>query len=77
MTEENIEMVDLLKELVSRLKKLEGTVYNNDNILMKSGIVTVKSPTPVVGKHETVPDGDMISKMSWDEINTLVDRMGA
>ena len=77
MTEENIEMVDLLKELVSRLKKLEGTVYNNDNILMKSGIVTVNSPTPFVGKHETVPDGDMISKMSWDEINTLVDRMGA
>ena len=32
MTEENNEMVDLLKELVGRIKKTENTVYNNDNI---------------------------------------------
>ena len=37
MTEENNEMIDLLKELVGRIKEIEKTVYNNDNILMKSG----------------------------------------
>ena len=30
--ENNNEMVDLLKELVGRIKKIEKTVYDNDNI---------------------------------------------
>ena len=76
MTEENNEMVDLLKELVSRIKKIENTVYSNDNILMKSGIVTVDSPTPAIRPHNDVPDSDTIAKMSWDEINDLVERLG-
>ena len=76
MAEENNEMVDLLKELVGRLKKIENTVYNNDNLLMKSGIVTVDSPTPAMQTNSDVPDSDMIAKMSWDEINDLVGRLG-
>ena len=76
MTEENNEMIDLLKELVGRIKKIENTVYNNDNILMKSGIVTIDSPVPAMGKKSDVPDSDTIAKMSWDEINDLVDRVG-
>ena len=76
MTEENNEMMDLLKELVSRVKEIEKTVYNNDNILMKSGMVTSNTPVPAMGKRSDVPDSDTIAKMSWDDINNLVDRLG-
>ena len=76
MTEENNEMIDLLKELVDRVKQIEKTVYNNDNILMKSGIVTTNSPVPALKSHSDVPDSDTIAKMSWDDINDLVSRLG-
>ena len=76
MTEENNEMIDLLKELVGRIKKIEKTVYDSDNVLMKSGIVTVSSPVPSMKNHTDVPDSDTIAKMSWDDINDLVDRLG-
>ena len=76
MTEENNEMMDLLKELVSRVKEIEKTVYNNDNILMKSGMVTTNTPVPAMKTHSDVPDSDTIAKMSWDDINNLVDRLG-
>ena len=76
MTEENNEMIDLLKELVGRVKQIERTVYNNDNILMKSGMVTSNTPVPAMGKRTDVPDSDTIAKMSWDDINDLVDRLG-
>ena len=76
MTEENNEMVDLLKELVGRIKKIENTVSDNDNIFVKSGIVTVDAPTPAIRTHSDVPDSDTIAKMSWDEINDLVARLG-
>ena len=76
MTEENNEMIDLLKELVGRIKKIEKTVFDNDNILMKSGIVTIDSPVPAVVQHTDVPDSDTIAKMSWDDINDLVSRLG-
>ena len=76
MTEDN-EMIDLLKELVSRLKQLESTVYDSSNILKASGIVTIDSPRPVQSEgNNTVPDADMISKMSWDDINSLVSNLG-
>ena len=76
MTEENNEMIDLLKELVGRIKKIEKTLFDNDNILMKSGIVTIDSPVPAVVQHTDVPDSDTIAKMSWDDINDLVSRLG-
>ena len=76
MTEEKNEMMDLLKELVSRIKKIEKTVYDGDNILMKSGMVTTNTPVPAVKSHSEVPDSDTIAKMSWDDINDLVDRIG-
>ena len=76
MTEENNEMMELLKELVGRIKEIEKTVYNNDNLLMKSGMVTSNTPVPAMGKRSDVPDSDTIAKMSWDDINNLVDRLG-
>lgn len=64
-------VVELLKELVSRLQNLESTVYSSENILMKSGFVKVDSPTPVMAAQNAdgLPD---IAKMEWGEINDLV-----
>jgi len=76
MKKENNEMMDLLKELVSRIKQIEQTVYNSDNLLMKSGIVKVESPTPIITKHDTIPDSNSIANMSWNDINTLVGKLG-
>ena len=77
MKEENEnELTQLLKELVSRMKAIEETVYNKDNVLMKSGFVKVDSPTPTMQiAPSALPDSNAIAKMSWDEINDLVENM--
>jgi hypothetical protein len=79
MKEENEnELTQLLKELVSRIKAIEETVYDTDNVLMKSGFVKVDSPTPTmqIASSAALPDSNSIAKMSWDEINDLVENMG-
>ena len=43
---------------------------------MKSGMVTTNTPVPAMKIHSDIPDSDTIAKMSWDEINTLVTRLG-
>jgi hypothetical protein len=73
MVEEN-EMLMLLKELVDKVKALEETVYNQDNILMKSGYVSVSSPKPAMG-NSTAPTSDVISKMEWDDIHKIVENI--
>jgi len=73
MPEEN-EMLMLLKELVDKVKALEETVYNQDNILMKSGYVSVSSPKPAIGNN-TAPTSDVISKMEWDDIHKIVENI--
>ena len=76
MTEEKDETLEVLKLLVSKIQKLEETVYDNENVLMKSGFVVTNSPTPTMNNSAGVlPDSDQIAKMSWDEINKLVSRM--
>jgi hypothetical protein len=74
MSEEN-EMMMLLKELVTKVKNLEQAVYNKDNLLMKSGMVMVDSPTPSLAVSGEIPTGDMVAKMDWDDIHNLVERM--
>ena len=70
------EVVDLLKELVGRLQSLERTVYDNDNLLMKSGLVKVNTPTPGVSHNSSDGlDSDAIAKMDWSEINNLVSKI--
>ncbi len=64
----------LLKELVDKVKALEGAVYNKDNMLMKSGFVVVDSPTPSMS-NDVTPTGDTIRNMEWDEINKLVSKI--
>ena len=74
MSEEN-EMLMLLKELVDKVKALEGAVYNKDNMLMKSGFVVVDSPTPSMSDNSVTATGDTIKNMEWDEINRLVSKI--
>ena len=70
------ETLEILKLLVSKIQKLEETVYDKENILMKSGFVVANTPVPRMDKGAGVlPVSDQISKMSWDDINKLVARM--
>lgn len=76
MSEEN-EMVLLLKELVSKVKHLEEAVYNKDNLLMKSGLVVVNSPSPMMDSTNIPMSGSPIKKsMEWEDIHELVNTMG-
>ena len=72
MTEENNEMLMLLKELVNKIKNLEDTVYNKDNLLMKSGLVVVDSPTPTISTLQTTN----VDNMEWSEIQKMVESYG-
>ena len=73
----------LLKELVDRVKVLElenvnlkHTVFNSDNILMKSGLVKITSPKPKIsGATGELPNSDTLAKMDWDDIDNLVKRL--
>ena len=73
MSEES-EMVMLLKELVDKVKRLEETVYNQDNVLMKSGFVVSETPRPSISNNVT-PTGDMISKMDWSDIHKIIENV--
>ena len=75
MSEQDNEMMLLLKELVNKVKELEKAVYDKDNILMKSGYVVVDTPSPTMGNTAT-PTGDNIAKMSWDDIHKMVENVG-
>tara|TARA_R100000742_G_C4265118_1_gene83100 strand:+ start:248 stop:478 length:231 start_codon:yes stop_codon:yes gene_type:complete len=74
MSEEN-EMLMLLKELVNKVKHLEEAVYHKDNLLMKSGLVVVNSPSPTM-ESSNIPMGNTIRKsMDWEDIHSLVSNM--
>tara|TARA_R110002020_G_scaffold95223_3_gene228562 strand:- start:39 stop:287 length:249 start_codon:yes stop_codon:yes gene_type:complete len=78
MTEEETknETLEILKLLVEKVSKLEETVFNDENLLMKSGFVKAETPRP---KMEVVsggmPTADSIAKMSWDDINAMVSKL--
>jgi len=76
MSENENEMLLILKELVSKVKQLEQAVYDKDNLLMKSGYVVVDTPAPVmnVGGDVNV-ETDKIAKMEWEQINEMVNRI--
>ena len=55
-----------------QITNLEYTVYNNDNLLMKPGLVKAVTPAPKVNQNVSgMPDSDMITKMDWDQLNNL------
>jgi hypothetical protein len=75
MTEEN-ETLEILKLLLSKIQKLEETVYDKENLLMKSGFVVASTPVPKMDSGAgIIPDSDQIAKMSWKDINKLVSRL--
>ena len=75
MSEDN-EMLMLLKELVSKVKHLEEAVYHKDNLLMKSGLVVVDSPSPRMENTNIPMGGNTIKKsMDWETIHELVTTM--
>lgn len=75
MSEENNEMLMLLKTLVDKVNKLENAVYDKDNILMKSGFVVVDTPTPSIDNGSTSTDVDRIAKMDWEDIGKMVSKL--
>ena len=48
MSEESTEMLMLLKALGWKINRLESAVFNDDNLLMKSGYVVATTPTPII-----------------------------
>ena len=75
MTEQNNEMVLLLKTLVEKVNNLERAVYDKDNMLMKSGFVVVNTPTPTIDSVGGSSDVDRIAKMDWEDIGKMVSKL--
>ena len=66
----NEEMLMLLKALVEKVQVLEKAVFDKDNLLMKSGWVSVETPKPNISNQET--EIDNIAKMEWSEISEMM-----
>ena len=73
---EDSEMLMLLKELVSKVKHLEEAVYHKDNLLMKSGLVVVDSPSPRMDSSNIPMDNTIRKNMDWEDIHKIVENMG-
>ena len=73
MSEEN-EVLDILKQLVDRIKTLERHVYNEDNVLMKSGWVQTKSPSPSIDNDRTGMPKNIGDKF-WGELHDIISKM--
>tara|TARA_R100000773_G_scaffold23034_2_gene20332 strand:- start:7110 stop:7340 length:231 start_codon:yes stop_codon:yes gene_type:complete len=69
----NKELLEIIKALTAKIENLERTVYNDDNLLMKSGFVVVDSPSPTMKVIDTKEE---VSGMEWSEIHKMVDSMG-
>jgi hypothetical protein len=74
MSDDN-EMLMLLKELVNKVKHLEEAVYHKDNLLMKSGLVVVNSPSPRMDSNNIPMDNTIKKSMAWEDIHELVTTM--
>ena len=72
---EQSELLLLLKELVNKVENLEKAVYDKDNLLMKSGLVVVNTPTPSMSVGESAIESDNVAKMEWNDINEMVSRI--
>ena len=72
--EEKEEMLMLLKALVEKINRLENAVFNEDNLLMKSGYVISETPTPIIATSVD-SDVDKIAKMEWSEISDMVSKI--
>ena len=59
-----------------KVEKLEKAVYNDDNLLMKSGFVVADSPTPHISNSAPMSPAGDIAKMEWSDIHELVKKAG-
>ncbi|MDA7498627.1 hypothetical protein N8470_00070 [bacterium] len=77
MTEQNEELLAILKALTEKIENLEKTVYHQDNLLMKSGLVVSQSPSPNMnnGSGISSPMGD-VGSMDWSDIHKMVEKVG-
>mgnify|MGYP003127737788 CR=1 FL=1 len=77
MTEQNVELLAILKALTEKIENLEKTVYHQDNLLMKSGLVVAQSPTPKMNNGGTSDSsiGD-VGSMEWSDIHKMVEKVG-
>jgi hypothetical protein len=75
MSDEKNEMLLLMKELVDKVKSLEQTVYNKENLLMKSGFVVYDSPSPTMDSRNVVSGSTIKKSMDWEDIHKLVKDM--
>ena len=80
MSEENTinqELLEINKALSAKIESLEKAVYNDDNILMKSGFVVVDTPTPkmdnTIGAGSPLKD---VGNMDWKDIHKMVENVG-
>lgn len=80
MSEENTineELLEIIKALSAKIESLEKAVYNDDNILMKSGFVVVDTPTPkmdnTIGAGSPLKD---VGNMDWKDIHKMVENVG-
>ena len=67
----------LLNTLSAKIESLEKAVYNDDNLLMKSGFVVVDTPTPkmnnTIGAGSPLKD---VGNMDWKDIHKMVEKVG-
>jgi hypothetical protein len=77
VTDQNVELLAILKALTEKIENLEKTVYHQDNLLMKSGLVVAQSPTPKMnnGGGSSSPIGD-VGNMEWSDIHKMVEKVG-
>ena len=77
MTDQNVELLAILKALTEKIENLEKTVYHQDNLLMKSGLVVAQSPSPKMnnGGGTSSPIGD-VGNMEWSDIHKMVEKVG-
>lgn len=68
--ETTVEILEILKALSDKVKDLERKLADSDTAIMKSGFV--RSPRPSIKAQAGMPNGDVISKMDWSDLDSLV-----
>ena len=71
----NKEMLAIIKALTDKIERLESAVYNDDNLLMKSGFVVTSSPAPHINNTNPMSPAGDIAKMEWKDIHKMVEGM--
>ena len=72
----NKDLLEIIKALTDKIERLEKAVYNDDNLLMKSGFVVANTPTPHINNSAPMSPAGDIAKMEWEDIHELVKNAG-